>query len=220
MGVLEFDTPDDRERMVQRSPICFDGNIITVQRHEEADNRFIAEFYIYAEIGSIDFPLEHWEEPLACAVLAGVGNVCCIDPKCVHREDYTVMRAMVRLNHNREIPYKLLVRNHNGLASIAHVEPIQVWSETESILNWTHYHFSQFPVPAPPPYHPPFFQPDFSQPPNNAEYVTTILEWEVSTPHPPLRPVCTRVATPHPKLLPLLYLLSSLCRGMGWVEFL
>jgi hypothetical protein len=156
MGVLEFDTPDDRERVVQRSPIHFDGSIITVERHEEADNRFIAEYYVYAEIASTDFSLEHWEEPLARPVLAAAGNVCCIDPRCVRREDYTAMRAVVRLNNWHEIPTKLFVRNHSGPTSIAHVLPIRVWSETEPTLDWAHYHFSQFPIPAPPPYHPPF----------------------------------------------------------------
>jgi hypothetical protein len=142
MGVLEFDTPAERERVVQRSPIHFDGCFITVERHEEADNRFIAEYYVYAEIASTDFPLEHWEESFAHSVLAGAGNVCCIDPRCVNREDYTAMRAVVRLNHGQEIPRKLFARNHNGSASIAHVEPIRVWSETEPITDWSTYRFS------------------------------------------------------------------------------
>jgi hypothetical protein len=34
--------------VVARSPIDFDGNTITVERHEEADNQFYAFYNIYA----------------------------------------------------------------------------------------------------------------------------------------------------------------------------
>jgi hypothetical protein len=43
------------------SPIVYD-NSITVERHEEADNRFYAFYNVYAEIAAVDFPLEHWQD--------------------------------------------------------------------------------------------------------------------------------------------------------------
>jgi hypothetical protein len=150
VGVLVFDNPNDREHVVMRSLISFDGNVITVERHEEANNRFIAEYYVYAKIASNDFLFDHWEEPLARAVLAKVGNVCCIDPRCVHREDYVSMRAVVCLNHQCEIPSKLLVCNHSGLASITNIEHIHVWSKNEPILDFSIYQFAQFLIPAAP----------------------------------------------------------------------
>jgi hypothetical protein len=114
------------------SPIIYDGNNITVERHEEADNRFYAFYNIYAEIAAVDFPLEHWTEPLAREALGAIDNVCCIDPDCLPDDDdinsirdFTSMRAVLRLDHDREIPEQLLVRNHSGPASIATVYAIR-----------------------------------------------------------------------------------------------
>jgi hypothetical protein len=44
---MVFATPEEREQVVMMSPINYDGNNITVERHEEADNRFYAFYNIY-----------------------------------------------------------------------------------------------------------------------------------------------------------------------------
>lgn len=56
-GVMVFDTPETRERIVGMSPILYDGNAITNEKHEEADDHFIADYSIYAEIVDVGFPL-------------------------------------------------------------------------------------------------------------------------------------------------------------------
>lgn len=40
VGVMVFGDQEERERVVAMSPITFEGNRITVERHKEADNRF------------------------------------------------------------------------------------------------------------------------------------------------------------------------------------
>lgn len=46
VGIMVFDTPEAREQVVARSPIYHEGNTITVERHEEADNCFYAFYSI------------------------------------------------------------------------------------------------------------------------------------------------------------------------------
>lgn len=56
--VMAFTMLEVREQVVAMSPIHFDGNAITVERHE-AGNYFYAYYNVYVEIVAIDFPLEH-----------------------------------------------------------------------------------------------------------------------------------------------------------------
>jgi hypothetical protein len=129
------------------SPIVYD-NSITVERHEEADNRFYAFYNVYAEIAAVDFPLEHWQESLAREVLGAIGNVCCIDPNCLPDDDlnsicvFTSMRAVLCLDHDREIPKQLLVRNHSGPTSIAKIYAIRTWLDANPVPDFSNYTFS------------------------------------------------------------------------------
>ncbi|XP_066354660.1 uncharacterized protein [Miscanthus floridulus] len=134
VGVMVFDTLETRERIVGMSPILHDDNAITLEKHEEADDRFISDYSIYAEIAAVGFPFEHWEEEFVVPVLAAIGNVCYLDPKCKEKVDLTTMRVVVRLNHASEIPDRLLVRNHSGPASLPFIYPIRIWSETGSLI--------------------------------------------------------------------------------------
>jgi hypothetical protein len=79
VGVMVFGDQETREQIVALSPIVFDGNTITVERHEEADNRFYAYYNAYAEIAAVDFPHENlvatvleWEIPTATPTLRPV----------------------------------------------------------------------------------------------------------------------------------------------------
>jgi hypothetical protein len=125
VGVMVFHSHEERERMVAQSPFHFEGNHIVVERHEETDNRFFAFYSIYAEITAEDFPLEHWKEGYVREALSAIGNVCCIDPDYLDEYDFTSMRAVIRLDHAREVPEKLLVRNHSRPANIAKIHVIR-----------------------------------------------------------------------------------------------
>jgi hypothetical protein len=145
VGIKVFASLEVREQVIVLSLITHDGNTITVERHKEADNCFYAFYNIYAEITVVDFRLEHWEEPLAREVLGAIGNVCCIDPDCLLDVDYTSMRA-VRLDHDREVPEQLLVRNHSGPASIARVYTIHTWLDANPMPDFSNYTFGPTPA--------------------------------------------------------------------------
>ena len=70
----------------------------------------------------------------------------CIDPDCLLNLDLTSMRAVVRLDHDREVPEQLLVRNHSGPASIARVHTIRTWLDANPMPEFSHCTFG--PVPA------------------------------------------------------------------------
>jgi hypothetical protein len=197
-GLMIFNTPEERDEIVAKSPISHDGNRLVVSRHEEADNRFYAYYRLYAEIAAVDFPLEHWEEEKARVVLSAVGNVCCLDPACFGGGDYTSMRAVVRLDHHLELPDQLLVRNHNGPACIANIYAIRTWTDDGPEPDWGEYHFGDVPALHDAPYYHPVGNPPTHLPPAPEDLVATVLEWENVVLTPPLRPVCTRRPTPYP----------------------
>lgn len=119
--MMTFHTKEARDHAAAMSLINYDGNSITIEPHEAADNRFYAFYHLYAEIAAEDFPLEHWEEEKIREALGAIGNVCCVDPDCLETGDYTSVRAVLRLDHLNEIPDKLLICNHSGPACIAKI---------------------------------------------------------------------------------------------------
>jgi hypothetical protein len=209
VGIMKFNSAEERDAIVAMSPVAHEGNLITVERHEEADNRFYAFYRAYAEVAVVDYPLEHWDEDSAREVLAALGNVCCLDPMYFGGGDYTSMRAVLRLDHHRELPEQLLVRNHNGPACLANVCLVRTWVDAGPEPDWGEYDFGHGPELHTAPHYHPVGNPPTQLPPAPENLVAAILEWVVPT--PPLRPVRTRQATPYPGrqasgLPPVLYL--------------
>jgi hypothetical protein len=50
VGLMRFNSPGEREAIIAMSPVTFEGNLLTIERHEEVDNRFYAFYRVYAEI--------------------------------------------------------------------------------------------------------------------------------------------------------------------------
>jgi hypothetical protein len=199
-GIMRFNSPEERDEIVAMSPVVYEDNSITIERHEEADNRFYAFYWVYAEVVVMDYPLEHWEEESAREVLATLGNVCCLDQTCFSGGDYTSIRAVLRLDHHCELPEQLLVRNHNGPACLYTVYMVRTWLDAGPEPDWGEYDFGNGPeLHTAPRYHPVGNPPtQLSSAPQNL--VATILEWEnVITSPLPLRPVRTRQATLYPR---------------------
>jgi hypothetical protein len=197
VGIKVFARQEVWEQVIALSLITHDGNTIT----HDGNNCFYAFYNIYAEIAAVDFLLEHWEEPLAREVLGVIDNVCCIDPDCLLDVDYTSMRAVVHLDHDREVPEHLLVCNHSGLASIARVYTIHTWLDTNPMPDFSNYTFGPTPVLHMPPAYHPIGNPPTQMPANPHNLVATVLEWEVPSVTPNLHPVHTRCATPHPSVV-------------------
>jgi hypothetical protein len=118
VGLMRFNSPGEREAIIAMSPVTFEGNLLTIERHEEADNRFYAFYRVYAEIAVVDYLLEHWEEVSAREVLSALGNVCCIDPTYFGGGNFTSIRSMLHLDHHRD----LLTQNQHLAPSTQQVE--------------------------------------------------------------------------------------------------
>jgi hypothetical protein len=166
--------------------VAHEGNSLSFERHEEADNSFYAFYRVYAEVAVVDFPLEHWDEDSTREVLAALGNVWCLDPTCFSGGDYTSIRAVLCLDHHREIPEQLLVRNHNEPACLSTVYLICTWLDAGPEPDREVYDFGNGPeLHTAPRYHP-VGNPPTQLPPAPQNLVATILEWEnIITPTPP-----------------------------------
>lgn len=63
--------------------IALEGNSVWLERHQEVDNRVIADYQWYDELAVVDYPLEHEQQGRMVTILSSTGNVCCIDPSCL-----------------------------------------------------------------------------------------------------------------------------------------
>jgi hypothetical protein len=191
---MRFNSLGEREAIIAMSPVTFEGNLLTIERHEEADNRFYAFYRVYAEIAVVDYLLEHWEEVSAREVLSALGNVCCIDPTCFGGGDFTSIRAVLRLDHHRDLPEQLLVRNHSGPACLSNVHLIRTWLDAGPEPDWGEYDYGGGPELHAAPYYHPVGNPPTQLPPAPQALEARILEFNNIVPTPPLRPVRTRQA--------------------------
>jgi hypothetical protein len=129
--------------------------------------------------------------------LGEIGNVCCIDPDCLV-DDFTSMCVVILLDHDYEILEQLLVRNHSGSAAIAKIYVIRTWADANPILDFSNYTFGPLPTIHTPHIYHPVGNPPTQMSAAPVNLVATVLEWEVATSPPNLRPVNTRRATPYP----------------------
>jgi hypothetical protein len=108
------------------------------------------------------------------------------------------MCVVIRLDHDREIPEQLLMRNHSGPTSIAKIYTICTYLDANPMPDFSNYTFGPLPaLHAPLAYHPAGNLPT-QMPANPQNLVATILKWEVPNATPNLRPVHTRQAMPYP----------------------
>ena len=92
-------------------------------RHEEADFRFSRHYHRMAELAATNFPPEHWTRERITRVFQVYGQVCVVDPDCIHNvdgansdsiadiTDYSAVRVLVLLDDEREVLPHLVVRN-------------------------------------------------------------------------------------------------------------
>lgn len=81
--LVEFDSHMDREAVVNLSPIRLDDRLITVERHEEPDNRIVIDDRAYMDVAAENFPLEHWTTDHIHRDFHPVGRVYFIDQRCL-----------------------------------------------------------------------------------------------------------------------------------------
>jgi hypothetical protein len=58
--VVIFCHPYYREEAVLCSPIRTGDTMLVLERHEDADFRYICRYHYLIEVATFDFPLEHW----------------------------------------------------------------------------------------------------------------------------------------------------------------
>lgn len=76
--IVEFPNALVRERAVTLSPLHVGSYTVILECHEEVDNRFHLEADLYADVVTIDFPLEHWFEGHVMAAFRVIGHLTCM----------------------------------------------------------------------------------------------------------------------------------------------
>ncbi|KAI5007518.1 hypothetical protein ZWY2020_051975 [Hordeum vulgare] len=92
----------ERERVLSRGLLHFDGNVLSIEPVEEAE-RSIAIFDELVELEAIGMPHELWHDAGVKFVLSRLGDVCSVDQYCM-QGDYTSVRALVMIAGGLPMP--------------------------------------------------------------------------------------------------------------------
>jgi hypothetical protein len=137
-----FPSPEAREEAMRRFPVEFDGHSIRLEKPELGFNRFTWRSACFAQLSATGFPIEHWDEGGIRTAFRSIGSVCCIDPLCFNELDYSAVRLVIRLEHARDVPYALLVRDFDGSsATEVRIRVVRVWACDSSGSSPTSSHF-------------------------------------------------------------------------------
>jgi hypothetical protein len=109
-----FPSPAAREEAMLLFPLNFEGHLIRLERPEDGHNRFSWRSSSFAQLSATRFPIEHWDEGGIRTAFRSIGTVCCINPLCLNELDYSVVRLVIRLEHARDVPHVLMVRDYDG----------------------------------------------------------------------------------------------------------
>jgi hypothetical protein len=137
-----FATPEAREATMALFPLSFDGHDIRLERPEEGCNRFVWSFTRLVQVSATGFPLEHWDEAGIRAAFRPIGDVCCIDPLCLHELDFSAVRLVLKLAEGGEVPHTLLVREcHGGSSAEVLLRSVQCWPYDDALASMPFAHF-------------------------------------------------------------------------------
>jgi len=72
-----------REEVMRRGPLRLGGHTLRLERHEEADFRFVCRYRRLAVLAATKFPPEHWTRDGITRAFQVYGLVCSIDKECL-----------------------------------------------------------------------------------------------------------------------------------------
>jgi hypothetical protein len=104
-----FASHEQREASLELFPLTLDGSVIKLERPEDGPNRFGWRFSSFAQLAATGFPLEHWSDGGIHATFSSIGSVCCIDPICLNRKDFSAVRLVIKRMDTTEASPVLLV---------------------------------------------------------------------------------------------------------------
>jgi hypothetical protein len=123
-----FGLPEMREEVMARFPLELEGHLIKLERPEDGCNRFAWRYSSFAHISATGFPLEYWDEGGIRTAFRSIGSVCCIDPLCLDKRDFSAMRLVLKLENASNVPATLLVRDSLGASSaVVDIHLVHTW---------------------------------------------------------------------------------------------
>lgn len=127
--LVRFDGPNERDFVVESSPIAVPGGRVHFQRSEKTDNCYSCPAPWLAALSVTDFPLEQWNPEGIRAVLRCLGTVEEIDPECLSMDDFSAARVVVAMAKLVTVPSEPWLTNPgpDGLGSVVQVHLICRW---------------------------------------------------------------------------------------------
>ncbi|KAL6843148.1 hypothetical protein ACP4OV_026861 [Aristida adscensionis] len=126
--VAIFRSEADREFAINCQPLPAMEHTVTFQRHDETDNRFRFPHEGYVSLAIEDFPFEHWTKQ-GVRIAAGVmANPCQLSQICLQGLDFSAVLMVALYERVEYIPYELLVKNADGVGTVARVRQLRRWN--------------------------------------------------------------------------------------------
>nr|XP_034585280.1 basic proline-rich protein-like [Setaria viridis] len=130
--MLVFDSQMLRDAVVEESPMIHDGGRVTLEKSEEASNRFLTIPQWLVAVSVTGFPPEQWKERNIPVAFRKLGTVVEIDQECLNG-DYSSMRVVVERLQVQHLPDDLWVANPGGLGTTIRIEVLRVWRRDEQL---------------------------------------------------------------------------------------
>lgn len=123
--VVTFRHPYYREEAIRRSPLRVGDAMLVLERHGDADFRYMCRYRYLVEVAALDFHLEHWTQEHITAAFRAIGNVCCVDPDCLWDTDYSTVRVLLLMDDVDDVLDRLLLRNFDsGLGAVVRLRVV------------------------------------------------------------------------------------------------
>lgn len=146
---LRFNSHADREEAMALRELWYEEARISFEREEEA-GRVPSQARTLALISASRFPAEHVNSLGIAYAFASFGKVVEIDPVVLAGHDLTTVRAIVLVNHARDIPCNVWpLGGHSGDRVIT-IRTISIWDSAESYTATGEYRPCFGPPPPPP----------------------------------------------------------------------
>ncbi|TKV92070.1 hypothetical protein SEVIR_9G139175v4 [Setaria viridis] len=130
---VRFRCPEDREAAMARQPFALDGATVKLVREGESSNVRRIRLETLAHVALHGYPREQRSVEEIRGNCNSFGHLIEVDPACFAAPDLSPVRAVIRLQHAREIPREVRIRWGGWWLHVVPVQILRVWDWSESL---------------------------------------------------------------------------------------
>lgn len=102
--LLLFENHAARELAMQNAPFLGQEHVVSIEHHEETDNRFHFDHEAFAAFSVKNYPLELWNRERIIFTAGPYANPHLVDPVCIHGNDFSAVILFVKAEDVDGIP--------------------------------------------------------------------------------------------------------------------